>query len=79
MVTGLQRRHATAYPLDHARAFMTIYGRTRYRKEPVARVYIGLANAARYHAYQDFLRSWLGNLQRFDRPVSMTLGHHGCS
>ena len=79
MVTGLQRRHATAYPLDHACAFMTVHGRTRYRKEPVAHVHIGLANTTRYHAYQDFLRSRLGHLQRLDRPAPMRLGHHSCS
>jgi len=55
---------------------MPVHGRTRDGKEPVARVHIGLANAARHHAHQDLLGSRLGYLQRVDRPASMTLGHH---
>jgi len=79
MVPGLQRRDGRAHLLDHAGTFMSVHGRTRHGKKPIARVHIGLANATGHHAHQDLLWSWLGDLHRFECPASMPFGHHGGS
>ena len=75
MVAGGHLGHRRADALDDARPLVAVDRRPRQREEAVAGVHVGLADAARDDADDDFVRRRLGEVELLERPAARALGH----
>ena len=66
VIARLERAHGAADGVNDAGAFMAVHRRIRALVIAVAGMQIGLAQAARHHAHDDFIGARLAELDGFD-------------